>query len=1129
MRRRRALLIFLPPALLLLAAGVYLFRQPLLVRPVREKIQQEIQERVAEETGATAEIQEVSGNVITSLKLSAVEVLDLVSLPPGSSVRFESLEVGYSAAGLALGRPGWLRQVDVVRPEMVIDLRTERRAPALADPEDEDEARAIRVPVLRLERGDVILRLPDMEISLLGVDVRLETGEPGFRGEVHARQVRLRSGERTRALADVTFSLDGDSDGVRLADLASPDLPYRLDASVDLRSLDARSFPFTLSGEGGSEASGKLDLGGERPSYEARIRMADVEAGPLIGLGLGEEGWSGRLGLEATVTGEGSDIAGKARIEGTLIPPGSERSILAEGDVTLRDGAVVIEESRLQVGDAVAVATGRVDRGGVADIAWSLDAEDVEALAGPWLPGLRGPAKGEGSLRGPVSAPVVEGSVDGRLELEGRVPPSEVRGRFTTSDRRLRLHGATVHHGDDRLAVDGEIRLAGGLAFSGDVEGHVASVAAWWRRLREDEPPVDGHLSLRGHIDGPLEAPAGSISVDLLDGAVAGMPVDSARGIVRLETGRVRLERLVARLAGGRGLVEMDARADLLGEGRVDLAIERLLGRWDRLRGVGRAPLVARIDGERVVAEGWVLDTVSGEVRLDGRRDEDGTLHGTCEIPALDIGGVMALLETPDPPKGRAHIRLQLDGPPGSPTVQASADLADLEWRGLPGGGGRVRARYEASTGALHIDELHLGGAAGGILDISGRLPLRGEAPVRLRLEARALDLEAIRAVLPSVRLPQGRLDAQVVATGPRDDPYLSGFVRLEDGAARFPRPFPAIDDARGRLTLGGRRHRIDLEAKVGGEAMTVRGEALLARLSPSSIDVAVRGENVLLADSRDLRVRSAVDLRITGEEGDFLVSGKVRIGRSRYYRDFSAGAATTPGGAVAGEAPDGEIDAGPDPWERVRLDIEIDSGRQVWVDNREMLARYTLEGEVKGTLASPRLRASVRSIEGIYKDYGRKFRIDSMLVDFDEEDVRNPRIDVYATTRISATRIFLRIHGRTESLTLDLASDPPYPESDILSLLALGYTRAGAAESGFSVALTRAFDFIFGAVGELFRGRDREISTVDRVDVEGLGQAQAGTGGVRLIYRLSDRVSAEAERDVYGHYNVDVFYRIPF
>jgi translocation and assembly module TamB len=74
-----------------------------------------------------------------------------------------------------------------------------------------------------------------------------------------------------------------------------------------------------------------------------------------------------------------------------------------------------------------------------------------------------------------------------------------------------------------------------------------------------------------------------------------------------------------------------------------------------------------------------------------------------------------------------------------------------------------------------------------------------------------------------------------------------------------------------------------------------------------------------------------------------------------------------------------------------------------------------------------------------LFKD--RTFQIQSANATFDNPTVINPAFSMAANADVSGTKIQMYINGHLDSWKLDLSSNPQMPESEILSLLALGYT----------------------------------------------------------------------------------------
>ncbi|MCZ6602325.1 MAG: translocation/assembly module TamB domain-containing protein [Planctomycetota bacterium] len=616
---------------------------------------------------------------------------------------------------------------------------------------------------------------------------------------------------------------------------------------------------------------------------------------------------------------------------------------------------------------------------------------------------------------------------------------------------------------------------------------------------------------------GTPSRPGGWASLRLEAGRLGKLPLDKLVAHLRYEEGRLSLDGLEAKLQGGRGGASLAGQAEWFPAGAVVGQFRHLDLRWDDATLSASSPLEFRSERGAVDIGEWVFDSSSGPMRLGGVRSADGTIDLSVDAPRVDLEPTLRLLGMEDPPTGEVGISGRLTAGAGPLSLEADARFRGIAWQGISATSGELNIAVDGER--INIHTARLRGVAGGEIWARGEIPLGNPSePIRLLLDARDLDLTRLLDPIESIRLPKGTLRAQLLATGTWDDPYLHGYIRVDDGAARFPRPVPALEGFSGTIRFGGRRHQLEAVALLGNEKAKLSGEVVTKGLEPESIDFTIQGKNLLIAHSRDLRARSDVDLRLHGIPGELVLSGDVHLRRARYYRDLEQGGegpGAGPGdeGALAGVAP-------------ILLDVRIDSEDDVWIDNRESLSQFRLEIQLEGTTRNPGVRGVVSCLGGKYRYYGRTFRINSALVDFDEEDLVNPRVDIAATSRVAGVDIFLVVRGRLKSPQIDLASDPPYPDADILSLLSLGYTREGAVGAGgVSLAFTQAAHWLVGFIGEIFRTRDREVTFVDRITVEGSLGEGIESSQLKVIYEVTDQVAVQSERDEYGYFNFDVFF----
>ncbi len=136
------------------------------------------------------------------------------------------------------------------------------------------------------------------------------------------------------------------------------------------------------------------------------------------------------------------------------------------------------------------------------------------------------------------------------------------------------------------------------------------------------------------------------------------------------------------------------------------------------------------------------------------------------------------------------------------------------------------------------------------------------------------------------------------------------------------------------------------------------------------------------------------------------------------------------------------EAIAPPDaPSNHVRLDVHIVSSPQLNFQNAFAKLAGDVDLHLRGTLASPSLLGRVAITEGNATIAGTRYDLQRGDITFTNPVRIEPVIDLSATARVEDYDISLGLHGSPQKLAVVYRSDPPLPEADVVSLLALGHT----------------------------------------------------------------------------------------
>ena len=214
------------------------------------------------------------------------------------------------------------------------------------------------------------------------------------------------------------------------------------------------------------------------------------------------------------------------------------------------------------------------------------------------------------------------------------------------------------------------------------------------------------------------------------------------------------------------------------------------------------------------------------------------------------------------------------------------------------------------------------------------------------------------------------------------------------------------------------------------------------AKVARSRVDVDMHlvGENALLANTSDVRVRGNLDLGAKGTLQDLPVKGRVSITTGRYARRVSLlpnvaerGGAAAENVGVAMSLLPGELG------KRIRFDVEVATDRDFQVRTYVFDADLLMDMRLRGTAALAHFEGSVSSTSGSVRFPGTSLLLQSAQASCQPDDPFNPGLAVKATTRRHGIRVDMTVAGTLQDPEVYLSSTPPYPGDELWILLTTG------------------------------------------------------------------------------------------
>lgn len=928
------------------------------------------------------------------------------------------------------------------------------------------------------------------------------------------------------------------------------DAEYRA-GGLRMSNLIARAYGGQIRGSVGMTFAG-------RHPFHVDVEGSDLDVESLLDLAGRRLPFSSRTGLTLALDGEPgrrSTWRGEGRAEARGAPGDAGKPVLAGvADFSIVDGRLRVRSPQLSTSSTSLEASMDLDlaaqpihgslslEGTTRDAeATQRDAETILRALGVVLPAsLRVPLSGEGGLRarftlgGPreldLGLSLQRGSWaglgfdSGDLDLALRGPLLEIRNLALLTEQghasasaRLRLEPFDVE------ALSGSAR---------DFE-----VGPWLSRF---VPGVDvsGRLTGTLQVNGSATALRGAGEIALEAGLVAGEPFDRAAADLEVSGGRLTVPALTIRGPAGqvraRIVIDLeDLRTEVAIEA-ADLSLGELVALRSRDLGLsGRAEVSGtivrdsrgvrgelRLAGSEWLLRGFPLSDVTGRlgvepdgVRLDLAPADGAAWKLTANIRRTPEMTVSASLEADqafvpirqgsetDSVWALVTGRAQIQGPLERPReIQGNGEIASAEIHLGPVVGrtqSPVALRLQAQ--ALSVERLHVEGRNSDL-----------EATLRYGLWSRGiemrctglLDLGSLAALAPGLRA-NGQAKLNLSATGTLDAPRWQGSLEVRNGRVRSSAWSETLEkiDVVLRLEQDGARLE-EFTALLGGGEVRASGEMTLEGVRPGPYAASLKLANVRLVFPEGFRGVYEGTLNLKGEGLEAMLSGRLRLVRGTYTREFGDVLAPRVRTDVVSEIPGGPT---------LGLDLDIDAPKDVWLLNDMARVEAAIDLHIGGDQQRPQVTGRIWALEGgTIRMRDTEYRLQSASLDFTDLTRINPYIDVKAETRVREYDIALSVEGTADKFRYEITSNPSLSAQDIIALLTTGNTLeqypSASSTKGTSYAGDVAADYVAGALTGGLERRLKSALGLERLRIDPivLQEEKDPTARVTLGKRVS-------------------------
>jgi translocation and assembly module TamB len=443
-------------------------------------------------------------------------------------------------------------------------------------------------------------------------------------------------------------------------------------------------------------------------------------------------------------------------------------------------------------------------------------------------------------------------------------------------------------------------------------------------------------------------------------------------------------------------------------------------------------------------------------------------------------------------------------------------------------------------------------------LAISGTASIKDPNPLNLRANGN-IKLEALEAFSNDI-FSSGAVTLNASVTGSASQPAVNGRLQLQNASFHLTSLPNGISNANGAIHFNGTEAVIEnLSGQTGGGKITLAG--LVSYGGPETqFRIQATADDVHVDYPETVTTEADARLTLAGSSSRSVLSGNVTVRSVAIHSHSDVGsilssAATPPSadtastGMLGGMRFNVRVQTSPDIQFRTGLTQDLQAD-----------ADLTLRGspDHPGMLG----RLSVNSGEVVF--FGAKYTVDQGTISFYNPNKINPVLQVDLETTVQGVDVSVSVSGPMDKLKLSYHSDPPLEFQQIVSLLASGKQpttdpvlaahQPPAAAQNFEQA--GASTLLGQAVANPVSGRLQRLFGVSKLSIDPQIAAgnnpqatltlqqqvtrtitftyiqdvsQSNPTGIRIEWAISPQFSAIAQRDVYGEFALDFFYKKRF
>ena len=765
-----------------------------------------------------------------------------------------------------------------------------------------------------------------------------------------------------------------------------------------------------------------------------------------------------------------------------------------------------------------------------------------------------------------------EGSVNGRFEPSGIFGLSLEQGLIDASFSREVLTLNSLRVDSDKLGINAEGSFGSSQrrGINYDIDFKDLSFVSKFTQ----GPEIQGSLKTKGKLTGDINSPllgveASGFDISYEDGSLTIKRFDlSGDTNFDFSDPEVRAQGTLRDASfNGRNMetIKFDAKSEALGvDGKLSIleTKERKYSMDFKLRDItadeaslqidninidfeksvltNKEPLDIKILSDRVMLSSFNLYHKDNYIIGDAEVGFDNTLQAKIELKRVDLLDVSELLNFKFPLKGQVSGVINFGPSLNFPDVDASIQATGIQYLNFKSDRTTLDILFSKGDVDLgfHIYENSrsiLSATAQAKVDLTNKDFEKSfrNTTFNADIKSDGIDLSPLVAFNEELQTIDGKLMVDLKASGSGADPNINGTVEIKDVSFDMFSLANKVQIDRALLQMSGKEAKLlPMTIKTEEGRGTLEGgmdfrtlkysfkgvlDGLMVRATPAEATAKLYGNIDVTGEMLNALITgkiTASDIEVTVPDKPIKVVENIKFVNQReaereefVYTD------------------EGEIDYF---IEYVRMKLEIDIPKDSWVKGSG--ANIEVEGklEINKELKEPYIvTGNIDVVRGDYQFMGKLFVIESGTVSFKGKEIINPFIDVRALYEISSIEVYINITGTAEKPKIQLSSDPPLDENEIVSYLVFGTSSDTLGTDDRVAFQEKAGEFLGAMAVDEIRDMFGDQFAVDVITIKG-GQTGFGETGLEVGKYVTEDLYVGYERYSYERFFYERYFFSP-